>query len=212
MSQMLDRPPVDEIAEPWTDAPDEPPMCGAYVPFGNVVARNGLQARLEVPLMIRALRLPTGGRVLEVGCGRGIALPVLAERLEPVELVGLDVDPLLVAAARERVSRTDTDATLVDGDVRDLPFPDDRFDVVIDFGTCYHVSGGMAGRLAALREVARVLRPGGLFVHETRAAQRLAHPVRSWGRALPWRDAPSLVLERSAVFWAVRRRIAISRR
>jgi hypothetical protein len=53
-----------------------------------------------------------------------------------------------------------------------------------------------------------VLRHGGLFVHETRVAQRLAHPVRSLGRSLPWRAVPNLVADRSAVLWAVRRKVA----
>ena len=42
---------------------------------------------------------------------------------------------------------------------------------------------------------------------ETRAAQRLAHPLRSFGRALPWWTVPSLVPDRSAVLWAARRKI-----
>jgi SAM-dependent methyltransferase len=146
--------------------------------------------------------------VLEVGCGRGVALPVLDDRLAPTELVGLDIDAALLAEARERVRNTCTLATLVEGDVRDLPFEPDRFDLVIDFGTCYHASDSMEGRAAVLREVSRVLRHGGLFVHETRVAQRLAHPVRSLGRSLPWRAVPNLVADRSAVLWAVRRKVA----
>ena len=82
--------------------------------------------------------------------------------------------------------------------MRDLPFESGRFDLVIDFGTCYHASDTMEGRRAALSEVSRVLRDGGLFVHETRVAQRLAHPVRSFGRTLPWRDVPELAPDRSA--------------
>jgi len=177
------------------------------MPFGNVETRNGLQALLEIPLMIRALKLPRGAQVLESGCGRGVALPVLDDRLEPVELIGLDIDGALLAEARERVRNTCTYATLVEGDVRDLPFEVGRFDLVIDFGTCYHVSDTMDGRREALGEVARVLRPGGLFVHETRTAQRLAHPLRSFGRALPWWTVPSLVPDRSALLWAARRKI-----
>jgi len=177
------------------------------MPFGNVETRNGLQALLEIPLMIRALKLPRGAQVLEIGCGRGVALPVLDDRLEPVELIGLDIDGALLAEARVRVRNTCTYATLVEGDVRDLPFEVGRFDLVIDFGTCYHVSDTMDGRREALCEVARVLRTGGLFVHETRAAQRLAHPLRSFGRALPWWTVPSLVPDRSAVLWAARRKI-----
>jgi SAM-dependent methyltransferase len=144
--------------------------------------------------------------VLEIGCGRGIALPVLFDRLEPEELVGLDVDVALLAEAQARVWRTGTDATLVEGDVRDLPFESGRFDLVIDFGTCYHASETTDGRRVALREVSRVLRGGGLFVHETRVAQRLAHPVRSRGRMLPWGDVPELAPDRSAVLWGARKK------
>ena len=208
MSRTLDGPPVEAGTEPWraTSPVADPRLPGEYRPFDDVATRNGLQALLEIPLMIRALRLPRGGSVLEIGCGRGVALPVLYDRLEPGELVGLDVDVSLLAEAQARVWRTGTEATLVEGDVRDLPFESDRFDLVIDFGTCYHASDTMDGRRIALREVARVLRDGGLFVHETRAAQRLAHPLRSLGRALPWRDVPELARDRSAVLWGTRRK------
>ena len=183
------------------------PPRDAYRPFGNVESRNGLQERIEIPLMLRALALPLGGHVLEVGCGRGVALPVLAERLQPDALTGVDIDPELVEAAHARVARADLRAELRVGDVRALPFASGSFDLVIDFGTCYHVSGGNTGRLSALNEIARVLRVGGLFVHETRIAQHLAHPVRSLGRRLPWTAVPMLAVERSAVLWTARRRV-----
>src|SRR3954465_4298499 len=82
-------------------APDEPLP---YVAFGNAEARNGLQASVEIPLMLRLLRPPRGGRVLEVGCGRGVALPVLVDALAPRSIIGLDVDASLLAAARERLA------------------------------------------------------------------------------------------------------------
>jgi hypothetical protein len=106
MSQTLETPPVEERTEPWRGRPAPPSEVGDYMPFGNVEARNGLQALLEIPLMIRALKLPRGAQVLEIGCGRGVALPVLDDRLEPVELIGLDIDGALLAEARERVRNT----------------------------------------------------------------------------------------------------------
>ena len=208
MPTLMNEPPTRlEPALVWRHAkPSTQPSEDAYVPFGNVDSRNGLQERLEIPLMIRALRLPLGCRILEVGCGRGVALPVLAERLAPSALVGVDVDPVLVGIAQHRVRERGLRARVVEADVRSLPIAGGSFDMVIDFGTCYHVSGGTDGSLAALREIARVLRPGGIFVHETRVAQRLAHPVRSLGRSLPWSELPSLVADRAAVLWSVKRK------
>ncbi len=77
---------------------------------------------------------------------------------------------------------------------------------MVDFGTCYHV----ARREQALREIARVLAPRGLFVHETRASQLLAHPVRSFGRRLPWPALPELRPHRHALLWASRIRVGPS--
>jgi hypothetical protein len=59
-----------------------------YQPFPNEGARNWRQEHVEIPLMVAALSLPRGARVLEVGCGRGIALPVLDRYLTPTRLVG----------------------------------------------------------------------------------------------------------------------------
>src|SRR5919107_1405525 len=95
MSRTLERPPVEEGREAWQEGGTSRPevtQSGDYVPFGNVETRNGLQAWVEIPLMLHALRLPHRARVLEIGCGRGVALPVLDDRLEPAELVGIDID------------------------------------------------------------------------------------------------------------------------
>jgi len=86
------------------------------------------------------------------------------------------------------------------GDVTALPFADGSFDVVVDFGTCYH-----AGR-TSLAEVQRVLRPDGMFVHETRWAQRLAHPSHRT-QPLDWSAAPFLRRARQALLWQSRRRV-----
>ena len=201
--------PPKEKLEPalvWRHTTSPIPAGDEYAPFENVVARNGLQERLEIPLLIAALRLPVGCRVLEVGCGRGVALPVLWKWLMPRELVGVDVDATLVDIAARQVSQQRVGARVIEADVRSLPFDDWRFDMVIDFGTCYHVSGGVGGSLAAMREIARVIAPGGLFVHETPVAQHLAHPVRSFGRSLPWHHVPSLARDRSALLWSARRK------
>ena len=173
-----------------------------YRPFPNDERRNARQASLELPMMVRALGLPTGGRVLEVGCGRGVALPGLARLLRPSWLAGLDIEPAFLAEARARLDAAGIAAELVPGDMRRMPFAHASFDLVVDFGTCYHIDRPAA----ALAEVARVLVPGGLFVHETPVSQILSHPVRGLGRRLPWRRFECFQRQRTAVLWSVRRR------
>lgn len=171
----------------------------AYSPFPNVPFRNVLQRRIEIPLLVRALALPRGGRVLEVGCGRGVAVPALARLLDPSRLVGIDVERGFL---REFTRSEDSIlARVAQADVRSLPFPDGAFDLVVDFGTAHHV----ARADLALQEVARVLAPGGVFATETRWAQRLSHPIRTRGRRL--RVPPELEPRRAAGLWASHTRI-----
>lgn len=174
-----------------------------YQPFPNDDGRNSRQEKLEIPALVRALSVPTGARVLEVGCGRGIALPALGALCRPVELVGVDVDPELLGEARRHISDSQIDCDLVCADVREMPFDDASFDVVIDFGTLYHVARPADG----LAEVARVLRPGGLFIEETKLCQTFSHPFRSRGRRVPWEVEARLRRRRSAGLWASRIRV-----
>ncbi len=176
----------------------QPALCNAeYRPFPNENGRNWRQEHVEIPLMMRTLRLPRRARVLEIGCGRGIALPTLARHLTPARLVGVDIDPSLLADARTRLNETGTRAELFVADVRCLPFPDGYFDLIIDFGTCFHV----ARADQALKEVARTLTFAGIFATETRLSQMLSHPIRSRGRSLPWRAAETLAPRRRAALW-----------
>ena len=176
----------------------------AYEPFANQEWRNVLQSALEVKLAAKLLHVPKGLRVLEVGCGRGIALAALTRVCQPASLAALDIDPALLEVARANAREQGLDVTFVEGDVRNMPFDDAAFDLVVDFGTCYHV----ARPEAALAEIERVLAPGGLFVCESPIAQLLAHPSRSTRRRLPWQAAPLLVPHHCAGLWASRVKLA----
>ena len=171
-----------------------------YRAFPNLPHKNVLQRCVEVPALVRALAIPHGRRMLEVGCGRGVALPALARLCRPAYLAGLELDCGAFAEAARTVAATGTAADVFQADVRSMPFPDESFDVVLDFGTCYHVERPEQ----ALAEIERVLAPGGVFVHETLAGQALAHPVRSLGRGLPWEAAPRLAESRTALLWGSR--------
>ena len=63
-----------------------------YEPFPNEEGRNARQQNLEVPALVRALAIPESARILEVGCGRGVALPELDRLCRPRQLIGLDME------------------------------------------------------------------------------------------------------------------------
>lgn len=100
--------------------------------------------------------------------------------------------------AADHLRQQGVEAELHHGDVRRIPFDDESFDVVIDFGTLYHIAGSQI----ALDEIARVLAPGGTFVYETKASQLLSHPIRSHGRRLPALADHGLRHRRWAMLWA----------
>lgn len=168
-----------------------------YRPFPEKPDRNTRQQNLEVPLFVRCLGLRGYARILEVGSGAGIALPVLHRLCTPDIIVGLDVDGAAIDAAAELTAPLHPRVELLRADVRAIPVRDAFFDAVVDFGTCYHIA--RCGD--ALTEIARVLRTGGVFATETKLSQFLSHPLRSHGRALCLSAAPTLRLKRHCGLW-----------
>ncbi|MEX2471326.1 MAG: class I SAM-dependent methyltransferase [Gemmatimonadota bacterium] len=153
---------------------------GDYRPFPEKPGRNARQQRIEVPLFVRLLGLAGRSRILEVGCGAGVALPVLHRLCSPDLLVGLDIDGTALRTAAEHTAELRPGVRLLQADVRSIPAASASFDAVVDFGTCYHVGRGDL----AIREIERVLKPGGVFATESKLSQFLSHPVRSYGRSL----------------------------
>src|SRR4030067_629075 len=103
----------------------------------------------------------SGQRVLEIGCGRGVGLEILLG-LGASEVMGLDIDPRLIRPAPERPAGAGERATIAIGDAEVIQAPDASFDSVFDFGILHHVPGWPK----ALGEIARVLKPDGIFYFE----------------------------------------------
>jgi len=98
-------------------------------------------------------------RVLEVGCGTGNAA-LLIKRMRPqLDVVGLDPDPRALARAARKAERAGVTLELDRGFADELPYPDASFDRVLSSLVFHHLEADL--RLASLREVFRVLRPGG---------------------------------------------------
>ncbi|TME29208.1 MAG: class I SAM-dependent methyltransferase [Chloroflexi bacterium] len=102
--------------------------------------------------------LPRAGRAIEIGAGSGRLLIRLG-RERPYRLVALDYAPYSLRAVRENYRRAKVDGYGLFGDARALPLRDGSFDVVLSGGLLEHFRE--PGEV--VREMARVLRPGGLF-------------------------------------------------
>lgn len=180
------------------------PVNDEYQPFHIEGKRRSLQSNFGIPACLRTLRLPTQQRILEIGCGLGDALIWLAKECGPKRLAGIDISSQLLQKAEENLQISGTQAELYQEDVRNLPFEDASFDLVIDFGTCYHINR----RVRALKEISRILAPGGIFAHETRLGQMLAHPLRAFGKQLPWKFTPDLAPHHFSGLWASKIKLA----
>lgn len=96
-----------------------------------------------------------GLRVLDVGCGQGIDLVRYA--LAGADVVGVDVTPRHLDLARAHLASANVSGTVLEAEARALPFPDASFDRVSSNGVLHHTPYIEE----ALREIRRVLRPGG---------------------------------------------------
>lgn len=118
-----------------------------FVPFiGRPVAED----------LIAAADLQPGQRVLDVACGTGVVTRLAAERVGPTgAIAGLDVNPGMLAIARSQTPDKAIEWHQANAD--SMPLPDEAFDVVL----CQMGLQFISHKLAALREMRRVLKPGG---------------------------------------------------
>ncbi|MEL4304986.1 class I SAM-dependent methyltransferase [Methanococcoides sp. LMO-2] len=104
--------------------------------------------------------------ILDVGCGGGRAVSILADLVEAGKVYGIDHSPEMVGLATElnRAAVESEHVTIIHSSVSELPFPDGMFDMVTAFETCYF----WPDIVEDLKEVRRVLKDGGrlLIVNE----------------------------------------------
>ena len=105
-------------------------------------------------------RLKRGQTILDVGCGPGTITVDLAARVWPGRVVGLDRSEAVLSAAHEAAAARAVDnIEFLAGNVYSIEMPDGTFDIVHAYQVLQHLSEPVA----ALREMARVCRPGGII-------------------------------------------------
>jgi ubiquinone/menaquinone biosynthesis C-methylase UbiE len=164
---------------------------------------NPVRAWIQRSFEARTLRemggTVEGGRVLEIGCGNGFGVGLIASQFGAKQIWATDLDEEQVRRARRR-HRHNHQIGLAVCSVDELCFPDGGFDAVFDFGILHHVPDWQRG----VAEVARVLKRGGRFFFEEVTRQALdrwiyrtlfVHPKENRFSALEFVSA----LERSGI-------------
>lgn len=159
--------PMKQAGFHWT-----PDFWQAWRESGNPYHRY--KSERDRQLVLDSLQLRDGDRVLEVGCGYGWISEALWHAAK-IEWLGVDRSEEMLrhlqAASSGRMARASV------ADACRLPFPDGQFDKVVCTGVLMHV----ANDLDAVRELIRVLRPGGLLVCSfNNALSPFSLPVRLW--------------------------------
>ncbi|MEV0351685.1 class I SAM-dependent methyltransferase [Nonomuraea sp. NPDC050680] len=116
-------------------------------------------------------RIEGDEQVLDLGCGRGMVLLLAAQRLRGGRATGIDLwsgkdqsgNAESVTKANAKAEGVSDRVDLVTGDMRELPFEDGQFDVIVSSLAIHNIPTA-EGRDQAVKEAHRVLRPGGLML------------------------------------------------
>lgn len=135
---------------------------------GYMIWSSKVGKLLEAERVMDILALCGDEKVLDVGCGRGLMMIRAARRLNSGKVVGVDIwrsedqsgNNPEAAWENARAEGVIGGIEITDGDARDLPFGDNTFDVVISSLVLHNIDD-KAQRDRAVREISRVLRPGG---------------------------------------------------
>jgi len=119
--------------------------------------------RLIIKWIKSVTRIEPQARILEIGCGRGAGACLIQAEFHPSRLHAFDLDYGMILLARRYLKPALRDKiSLYVGDAQRLPYRDGVLDAVFGFGVLHHLPDWRGG----VREIARVLKPGGIYFLE----------------------------------------------
>ncbi|GIW44746.1 MAG: hypothetical protein KatS3mg077_2028 [Candidatus Binatia bacterium] len=128
-------------------------------PYYDVVVGLTTRERAFKRALIGQADIRPGQRVLDLGCGTGTLSVWIAQSCPEADIVGVDGDREALAIAKEKAERAGVAVRFDEAMADELPYPDEHFDRVLASLFFHHLSRSAKER--TIREVCRVLRPGG---------------------------------------------------
>jgi ubiquinone/menaquinone biosynthesis C-methylase UbiE len=122
--------------------------------------RAFLQRHFEAPRLATMGGPMPGGYALEIGCGRGVGTEIILDRFGATRVDAVDLDPRMIRRAKKRLEHRPARVWVADATCLDVD--DSIYDAAFDFGIIHHIPDWRK----ALREIWRVLKPGGRFYAE----------------------------------------------
>ena len=139
----------------------------------NSPIRSAFQRWYEAPLLEKLGGKTEGGAALEVGCGQGVGTREILERFRAKYVYSIDLDPDMVARAQKRLAHYPKEKLQIEvGDVTQISKPDETFNACFNFAILHHVPNWQN----ALKEIHRVLKPGGKFYFQ----DVTTHALNKW--------------------------------
>lgn len=143
----------------------------------------GISDERALQMIVAAARPEPDDTVLDLACGGGLIVCAFAPRVR--HATGMDLTPAMLARARALAAeRGIANVTWQEGDIRALPWPDGAFSIVVTRFSLHH----LPDPLAAVREMARVCRPGGRIVVVDMYASEDPEKAAAWNRLEVLRD------------------------
>jgi len=129
----------------------------------NSPVRLLIQEKIILRWLKSKVKLPPGGTFLEIGCGRGAGACLLLREFLPDAVHAMDLDEGMINRAKGYVRAVQREHVhLYVGDALYLPYRAGAVDAVFGFGVLHHLPDWRAG----IREIARVLKSGGVYFLE----------------------------------------------
>jgi ubiquinone/menaquinone biosynthesis C-methylase UbiE len=147
-----------------------------FVRAYDFISRTPQFGLLRLLFVLRLKRHRPAGCLLDIGCGPGYLLALVGRRIRHLQLMGIDISPNMIQAAHRNLTRKGLGnrATFRQGDIARLPLPDNSIDFIVTTFSLHHWKNPPR----ALREVYRVLKPGGQFLLFD--LRRDARPIVHW--------------------------------